>query len=85
MRGKIITVDESGYEPRSLEVDTGDVILLVNEGERPHSFSADDQEFETGRMQPGEETTLVLTEPDDITFHDVEDPDHEGTLAVTAQ
>ena len=35
-------------------------------------------------MLPGEETTLVLTEPDEVTFFDVEDPDHEGTLVVRA-
>ena len=80
-----ITVDESGYGPRSLEIEVGDVILLVNEGEEAHSFTADDQEFDTGRMQPGDETTLVLTEPKRITFHDVEDPDHEGTLTIEPQ
>jgi plastocyanin len=80
-----ITVDEDGYEPDELEVEAGEVILLVNEGDGPHSFTADDQEFDTGRMQPGEETTLVLTEPARITYFDVEERDHEGTLVVVAQ
>ena len=51
-------------------MEAGDVILLVNEGDEPHSFTAADQEFDTGRMLPGDETTLVLTEPDDITYFD---------------
>ena len=80
-----ITVDEDGYEPGDLEVRAGEVILLVNHGDEPHSFTADDQEFDTGRMLPGEETTLVLTDPDEITFFDVEDRDHEGALVVTDQ
>ena len=80
-----ITVDEDGYEPRSLEIEAGEVILLVNEGDEPHSFTGDAQEFDTGRMQPGEETTLVLHDPDEITFFDVEDRDHEGTLVVEPQ
>ena len=78
-----ITVDEDGYDPSSLEVAAGDVILLVNEGDGPHSFTAEDQEFDTGRMQPGDETTLVLPKPDQVTFFDLEDRDHEGTLVVT--
>ena len=80
-----ITVDEDGYDPSSLEVEAGEVIRLVNEGEGPHSFTADDQEFDTGRMLPGEETTLVLTEPDDITYFDGEDRDHEGALVIKPQ
>jgi plastocyanin len=80
-----ISVDEQGYDPSSLEVEAGEVILLVNDGEGPHSFTADDEQFDTGRMLPGEETTLVLTEPADITYSDVEAPDHEGTLVIEGQ
>lgn len=80
-----IAVDEDGYDPEALEVEAGEVILLVNEGDSPHSFTAEDQEFDTGRLLPGDETTLVLTEPATITFYDVEAPEHEGTLTVVAQ
>lgn len=77
-----IVVDEAGFEPASLEVTAGDVVLLVNEGHEAHSFTAEDQRFNTGQMQPGDDTTLVLTEPGGVPFHDAEDPDHEGTLTV---
>ena len=80
-----ITVDEGGFEPEDLEIEAGEVIQLVNEGDEPHSFTADDQEFDTGRMLPGDETTLVLTEPDEITYFDVEDRDHEGSLVIRPQ
>jgi len=78
-----IVVDEDGYDPAELEVVAGDVVLFINEGDQPHSVSADEQRFNTGRMEPGDETTLVLTEPGEVPFHDLEDPDHEGTLTVT--
>ena len=80
-----ITVDDDGYEPADLEVRAGDVVLLVNEGDEPHSFSTDDGALETGRMQPGDATTLVLRDPQVLRFHDVEEPEHEGTLTVVAQ
>ena len=79
-----LTVSEDGYDPTELSVETGEVILLVNDGDGPHSFTADDQSFDTGRMLPGEETTLVLTEPGTHDFHDVEAPEHEATLTVVA-
>jgi len=76
-----ITVDEGGYEPNQLEIVAGDVVLLVNGGEENHSFTADEARFDT-RLEPGEDTTLVLTEPGEVPYHDVEVPQHEGTLTV---
>jgi plastocyanin len=80
-----IRVDEDGFEPSELTIESGDVVLLVNAGDEEHSFTAADQEFDTGRMQPGDETTLVLVEPDQITFFDTAARDHEGTLVVQPQ
>lgn len=77
-----IVVDETGFEPGVLSIKSGEVVLLVNEGDEAHSFTADEQQFDTGRLQPGDDTTLVLTEPGEVGFHDVEAPDHAGTLTV---
>jgi plastocyanin len=78
-----IVVDESGFEPSALEIAAGEVVLVVNEGDGEHSLTADDRRIDTGRMQPGDEVTLVLTEPDQVDFADLEAPDHQGTLTVT--
>jgi plastocyanin len=79
-----LVVDEDGFHPASLEVEAGDVLLLVNEGDEAHSFTADEQRFDTW-MEPGDETTLVLTDPGEVPYHDVEDPDHAGTLTIVAR
>lgn len=76
-----ITVDEDGFDPAALEIRAGEVVLFVNGGDEPHSFTAEDR-FDTGRLEPGEDTTVVLTTPGEITYQDVEDPDAEGTLTV---
>lgn len=77
-----VVVDDDGYDPSALEVTAGEVIRLVNEGESAHSFTADDRAIDTGRMEPGEDVTLVLTEPGEITFFDLENPDQQGTITV---
>jgi plastocyanin len=76
-----IVVDEAGFDPATIEVAPGTVIRLVNEGDEPHSFTAEER-FDTGRLEPGEDTVLVLTEPGEIPYLDVADPDHEGTLTI---
>lgn len=75
-----ITVDEDGFHPDELEVRGGEVVLLVNEGDDLHSFTAEER-FDTGRMEPGEETTLLLTEPGEIPYRDLES-DAEAVLTV---
>lgn len=79
-----ITVDEDGFHPDELEVISGDVVLLVNEGTGPHTFTAEER-FDTGRLLPGDDTTLVLTEPGEIPYQDLEDPDHTATLTIVAK
>lgn len=79
-----VTVDEDGFHPVELEVQAGDVVLLVNGGSDRHSFTAEER-FDTGRLQPGEETTLVLTEPEKIAYVDLEHPNHEATITVVAR
>jgi plastocyanin len=76
-----ISVDDEGFDPTELEITAGDVVVLVNDGTELHSFTAADR-FDTGRMEPGEETTLILSEPGEIPYEDLENPDAEGTLTV---
>lgn len=77
-----VVVDESGYDPAIVDVTAGEVLRLVNDGESEHSFTADTRQFDTGRMRPGEDVTLVLTEVGKVSFHDLEEPDHRGTFTV---
>lgn len=76
-----ITVDEAGFHPAALTVRSGDVVLLVNKGTRPHSFTAEER-FDTGRLHPGDDTTMVLNEPGTITYQDLEAPEHTAKITV---
>jgi plastocyanin len=76
-----VTVDEDGFHPAALEVQAGEVVLFVNEGTEEHTFTADER-FDTGRMHPGDDTTVVLTEPGEIPYRDLEEPDHEATITI---
>jgi plastocyanin len=76
-----VTVDEAGFHPPALDVRSGEVVLFVNEGTEQHSFTAEER-FDTGRMEPGDDTTIVLTEPGEIPYQDLEDPDHTATITI---
>lgn len=75
-----ITVDEDGFHPAELEIRSGEIVLLVNDGEGEHSFTAEER-FDTGRLLPGEEVTLALSEPGEIPYRDLES-DAVGLLVI---
>ncbi len=79
-----ITVDDSGFAPPTLTITAGDVVLLVNKGTGLHSFTAE-KRFDTGRLHPGDDTTMVLTEPGKIPYRDLEAPGHKATITVVAR
>ena len=80
-----IVVDDDGFDPTTLEITAGEVVRVVNEGDSEHSLTADDRRFDTGTIQPGDDTTLVLTEPGEVTVFDLAEPDHEATITVLPQ
>ena len=76
-----ITVDDDGFHPATLVMQSGEVVLLVNKGSGLHSFTADER-FDTGRLHPGDDTTMVLTEPGTISYQDLEAPAHKASITV---
>lgn len=77
-----VVVDDDGFAPDALDIEAGEVVRLVNEGTTVHSFTAEGQRFDTGTMEPGDNTTLVLTEPGEVPYWDGEAPDHTATITV---
>jgi plastocyanin len=80
-----VVVDGSGFDPTTLTVSAGDVIELRNEGDEGHTFTADEGRFETGTLEPGEATTIVLDEPGRVTYHDALAPENAGVIEVEAR
>jgi plastocyanin len=64
-----ITVTDEGFDPPRLVIASGEVVVLRNDGDEAHSFSAEER-FDTGLLEPGEETTLLLERPGEIPYTD---------------
>lgn len=76
-----ITVDDRGFAPDEVTIVAGEGVELVNGGDGPHGFDGG-AEFGTGLLEPGERSTLVLTEAGDYPFVDSADPAREGRIVV---
>ncbi|MGE3619699.1 MAG: hypothetical protein AB7L84_04470 [Acidimicrobiia bacterium] len=80
-----LRVDEEGFTPDELDVAEGEVVEVTNAGEQVHTLTADEVDgaiaFDV-RLEPGDVLTLVTPGPAEITFRDLEQPDHRGRMVV---
>lgn len=76
-----VVVDDDGFDPVEVTITAGEGLELVNEGDAPHGFDGG-EDLDTGLLEPGERSTLVLGEAGEYRFVDPAEPDHEGVVVV---
>jgi hypothetical protein len=74
----------SARDDRLCTVRTGSVVEVANAGPGERRIRGGEV-FDTGVMQPGGTTTVVLTEVGTIEVRDVTEPEHTLELTVTAR
>lgn len=82
-----ITVDvvDFAFEPGTLSVPVGTTVTWTNRGERPHTITADDGSFDSGRLDPGEEFSFTFDTAGSFTYFCGFHPDMQGEIVVTDQ
>lgn len=75
-----VVIADMTFTPAAITAAPGDVIVFRNQGERPHTATADDGSFDTGRIPPGEEAQVVVQQATGFVcrFH----PRMTGTIQV---
>lgn len=61
--GDVVELDDNCFDGTGHRLDAGATLTIRNRGQLPHTYTALDGSFDTGTLQPGEETELILTEP----------------------
>ncbi len=59
---RIVALDDV-FEPSGPQVPLGAAVTFVNEGESPHTVTADDGSFDSGNLAPGDAFTVTFDEP----------------------
>jgi plastocyanin len=77
------TVEAIDFEFTSTSVTAGAEVTFKNAGDAPHTMTADDGAFDSGRVEPGASATVTApAEPGDYAFHCEIHPDMKATLTV---
>jgi len=79
-----VTIQGMAFSPSSFSAAVGDTITITNKDSVAHTFTADagPDTFDTGTIQPGSSSTVVLKTAGTFGFHCTIHPSMKGTLIV---
>jgi plastocyanin len=77
-----VSIGFASVAPSHLEVLTGDSVTWINDSVRPHTATADDGSFDSGRMIPRSRFSHVFTAPGDVPYHCVLHPFIRGVVSA---
>ena len=77
-----IAVVDFAFEPGTVSVPAGATITWTNSGSRPHTVTADDGSFDSGRLDPGEQFSQTFDQPGTFTYHCGFHPEMQGSIVV---
>jgi plastocyanin len=77
-----ISVVDFAFEPAALTVPVRATVTWTNDGSRPHTVTADDGSFDSGRLDPGEQFRQTFDQPGTFSYHCGFHPEMQGSIAV---
>src|SRR5829696_5383987 len=80
-----VSVVDFAFEPGTVSVPVGATVTWTNTGTRPHTVTADDGSFDSGRLDPGEQFSQTFDQPGTFSYFCGFHPDMQGSIVVTEQ
>ena len=64
-----VSVIDNEYDPVDVEVEAGTTVTWTNNGDLPHTVTADNGSFESGNMDPGDTFEQEFAEPGTYSYY----------------
>lgn len=77
-----VTIEGFAFSPAELTVAAGDTITFTNMDGAPHTATADDGSFDTGRLNRGESAEITVTAAGTLPYKCAFHPNMRGTITV---
>jgi plastocyanin len=78
-----VSIQDFSFNPAQMTVAPGTTITWVNDGEEPHTTTADDGTWDSGTLQPGEDFSFTFDEPGTYAYLCEIHPQMTGTVTVS--
>ncbi len=79
-----VRATDFAFDPTTLQIAAGTTVTWTNEGSRPHTVTAGDGSFDSGRLDPGEQFTHTFDEVGTFDYHCGFHPEMQASVNVTA-
>lgn len=79
-----VTIASFAFSPQNPTFKVGQTVTVVNNDSAPHTWTSEEGGFDTGRLQPGQSTTVTLSKAGSFTVICEIHPSMTGTVTVTA-
>src|SRR5215218_6446028 len=78
-----VSIQDFFFDPDQLTVAPGTTVTWVNEGQAPHTTTADGGTWDSGTLQPGEDFSFTFDQPGTYTYHCSIHPDMTASVKVS--
>jgi plastocyanin len=78
-----VEIKDFAFNPGTIEVPAGTTVTWTNQDFAPHTATADDGSFDTGRLDQGQTGSVTFDQPGTYTYTCTFHPNMKGTVVVT--
>ena len=78
----IVTIKSFAFDPAELTIAVGDTVTFTNEDGAPHTATADDGSFDTGRLNRGQSAALTFGSEGSFSYFCSFHPNMKATITV---
>ena len=79
-----VSIQDYFFDPADAAVEPGTSIVWVNQGQEPHTVTADDGSFDSGVLNPGDSFMVTFLGSGTLTYHCEIHPSMVGSVTVGA-
>src|SRR5829696_3170884 len=77
-----VNIGDNFFDPPQSAVEPGSTITWTNNGDEPHTVTADDGSFDSERLNPGDSYTVAFGGQGTVTYHCEIHPEMRGSVTV---
>ena len=83
-RAETVEMVDFAFDQPAVTIQAGGKVIWKNQGQAPHTATADDNSFDTGTVEPGKLKSETFKEPGTITYHCEIHPQMHGAIKVVS-
>lgn len=78
-----VAISNFAFSPANLTIAAGDSVVFTNQDSAPHTATADNGGFDTGRLGNGQSATLTFNAPGTFSYFCAVHPNMKGSITIT--